>query len=65
MLDFGLAHIYGYETKDFNKQVKNNQERFEPDFYFQLNRNEWDSILRWKISTANSVLQTKMRLVAF
>lgn len=55
MLDFDLAHIYGYETKDFNKQVKNNQERFEPDFYFQLNRNEWDSILRWKISTANSV----------
>ncbi len=24
MLDFDLAAIYGYETKNFNRQVKNN-----------------------------------------
>ena len=24
MLDFELAEIYGYETKNFNRQVKNN-----------------------------------------
>ena len=24
MLDFELAKIYGYETKNFNRQVKNN-----------------------------------------
>jgi len=27
MLDFELAEIYGYETKNFNRQVKNNAER--------------------------------------
>ena len=65
MLDFDLAHIYGYETKDFNKQVKYNQERFEPDFYFQLNRNEWDSILRCKISTANGISKRRYLPFAF
>ena len=25
MLDVDLAEIYGYETKNFNRQVKNNQ----------------------------------------
>ena len=29
MLDSDLAQIYGYETKDFNRQVKNNIERFD------------------------------------
>ena len=37
MLDFELAEIYGYETKNFNRQVKNNAERFEGDeFMFRL-----------------------------
>ena len=27
MLDFDLAEIYGYDTRDFNKQVKNNIEK--------------------------------------
>ena len=29
MLDFELAEIYGYETKNFNRQVKNNAERID------------------------------------
>ena len=41
MLDFELAEIYGYETKNFNRQVKNNAARFEgEDFMFQLTREE-------------------------
>ena len=37
MLDVDLAEIYGYETKNFNRQVKNNLEKFEgDDFMFQL-----------------------------
>ncbi len=32
MLDADLAEIYGYSTKDFNRQVKNNIERFAEDF---------------------------------
>lgn len=31
MLDSDLAEIYGYETKDFNRQVKNNAKKFEGD----------------------------------
>lgn len=40
MLDFDLAEIYGYTTKAFNQQVKNNSERFAPDFNFKLTREE-------------------------
>ncbi|MBR1589991.1 MAG: ORF6N domain-containing protein, partial [Acidaminococcaceae bacterium] len=29
MLDFELAEIYGYSTKNFNRQVKNNLAKFE------------------------------------
>ena len=36
MLDFDLAKIYGYSTKAFNQQVKNNSERFASDFAFKL-----------------------------
>ena len=35
MLDFELAEIYGYETKDFNQQVKNNIEQLDDDFNSQ------------------------------
>ena len=31
MLDVDLARIYGYETRRFNEQVKNNVERFDDD----------------------------------
>ena len=55
MLDFELARIYGYETRDFNNQVKNNIERFDNDFRFQLTTDEWNDILRLKKSTANSI----------
>ncbi len=41
MLDFDLAEIYGYTTKRFNEQVKNNIEKFDDDFMFQLFRDEW------------------------
>ena len=34
MLDFEFAEIYGYTTKRFNEQVKNNIERFDEDFRF-------------------------------
>ena len=51
MLDFELAEIYGYETKRFNEQVKNNIEKFDDDFRFQLTKEEWE-ILRSKISTS-------------
>ena len=36
-----LAEIYGYETKIFNRQVKNNIEKFDDDFMFQLTNEEY------------------------
>ena len=57
MLDFELAEIYGYETKSFNRQVKNNAKKFEgDDFMFQLTRDELDEISRCKNFTS---IQTK------
>ena len=53
MLDFELAEIYGYSTKRFNEQVKNNADKFDEDFMFQLSKDEW-GILRSKNSTSNS-----------
>ena len=53
MLDFDLAQIYGYETKNFNRQVKNNIERFDSDFMFQLSDVEIGEILRCKNFTSS------------
>ena len=52
MLDRDLAEIYGYEVKRFNEQVKNNIERFDDDFRFQLTDEEVNN-LRSKISTSS------------
>lgn len=40
MLDADLAEIYGYSTKVFNRQVKNNIDRFPEEFRFQLNASD-------------------------
>lgn len=54
MLDSDLAEIYGYTTKAFNQQVKNNIERFdEEDMMFQLTEEETSQLSRSKILTMN------------
>ncbi len=53
MLDFELAKIYGYETKRFNEHVKNNINRFPERYRFQLNKEEYEIILRSKKSTSS------------
>lgn len=45
MLDMDLAQIYGYTTKRFNEQVKNNLEKFDEDFRFQLTKAEVDYLI--------------------
>ena len=52
MLDADLAEIYGYSTSAFNRQVKNNIEKFDEDFRFQLTTEE---LSRCK----NCILNTK------
>ena len=45
MIDSDLARIYGYSTKDFNQQVKNNIEKFDDDFMFQLTEDEFKILM--------------------
>ena len=52
LLDADLAIIYGYTTKAFNQQVKNNIEKFDEDFMFELSDKEVEN-LRSKFLTAN------------
>jgi hypothetical protein len=52
MLDKDLAQLYGVETKRINEAVRNNQDKFPEDFYFELTNIEFEN-LRSKISTAN------------
>ena len=52
MLDRDLAELYGVETKRINEAVRNNQDKFMDDFYFELTNNEFEN-LRSKFSTAN------------
>lgn len=53
MLDSDLAKIYGYTTKAFNQQIKNNIERFPEDMMFQLTLDEAKECLRSKFFTLN------------
>lgn len=54
MMDADLAVIYGYTTKAFNQQVKNNIEKFDDDFRFQLTQEEYNEILRSKKMALNT-----------
>ena len=53
MLDSDLARLYGCAngTKDINKAVKRNINKFPEDFYFELNGNEYKNILRFQNGT--------------
>ena len=52
MLDFDLARIYGYSTKAFNQQVKNNIEKFPDDMMFKLSKEESEFLARSQNLTA-------------
>ena len=58
ILDSDLSEIYGYTTKAFNQQVKNNIEKFDEDFMFELTDDEVEN-LRSNFLTAN--LNSKSR----
>ena len=53
MLDSDLAKLYQCKngTKDINKAVKRNIERFPEDFYFQLTKEEYSNFLRFQNGT--------------
>ena len=51
MLDSDVARLYHYETKNINKAVKRNIDRFPEEFCFQLTENEFQT-LRFQIGTS-------------
>ncbi len=53
MFDSDLAELYGCKngTKDINKAVKRNINKFPSDFYFQLTKKEYNEILRFQNGT--------------
>ena len=54
MIDSDLAEIYGYTTKAFNQQVKNNIEKFdEEDLMFRLSDDEVKELSKSKTFTLN------------
>ena len=59
MLDKDLAKLYQCTngTKDINKAVKRNINRFPPDFYFQLTETEINN-LWFQSGTANNMSRT-------
>mgnify|MGYP003221727388 CR=1 FL=1 len=52
MLDSDVAMLYHYETKNVNKAMKRNIERFPEDFCFQLTNDEFKN-LRFQNGTLN------------
>ena len=57
--DADVADLYGVETKRINEAVKNNLEKFPPDYMFVLDKEEVQ-ILRSKFSTAKLSPKTRV-----
>ncbi|KKP68115.1 MAG: KilA-N, DNA-binding domain protein [Candidatus Moranbacteria bacterium GW2011_GWE1_35_17] len=52
MFDRDLAMLYDVETRDLNKAVKRNADRFPDDFMFQLSKEEF-KLLMFHFGTSN------------
>ena len=52
LLDRDVAALYGVETRDINKSVRNNPDKFPKGHVIELNDSELKG-LRWKNSTTN------------
>ena len=63
MLDSDVAILYHYTTKNINKAVKRNIDRFPEDFCFQLTEMEFQN-LRSQIGTLNKNRTTKAKEIA-
>jgi len=65
LLDSDVAGIYGVETRDINKAVKNNPDKFPNEGYiFEISNQEFKD-LRWKDSTTNISSMTRVLPKAF
>ncbi|MDR3012189.1 MAG: ORF6N domain-containing protein [Chitinispirillales bacterium] len=46
LLDCDVASLYGIETKDVNRAVKNNQDKFPDGYVITLDKNEKDELVK-------------------
>jgi len=63
LLDSDVAEMYGVETRDINKSVKNNPDKFPDSYILELSKEELED-LRWKNSTAK-LAKTRINPKAF
>ncbi|GEM_PF-3559094 len=61
IIDRDVAELYGVETKDINRAVKNNPDMFPLGYFFVLNDQEFAD-LRLKIFTANQGATSNIQL---
>ena len=64
MLDADLARLYGVTTKNLNKAVKRNVNRFPSDFMFRLRSSE-TKILRFQTGTSSGTAHGGRRYLPF
>src|SRR6185436_15015203 len=53
ILDSDVAELYGVHTRDINKAVKNNPDKFPNGYIFEITKKEFED-MRWKISTGSN-----------
>jgi len=51
IVDSDVAQLYGVETRDINKAVRNNPDKFPDGYVITLTKDELKT-LQWKFSTA-------------
>lgn len=61
MLDSDLAELYDVETKNLNRAVNRNSDRFPPNFMFQLSEEEYQS-LRSQIVISSSSTSLRFQI---
>lgn len=64
ILDSDVAELYGVQTRDINKSVKNNPDKFPERYVFELDKQEVTD-LRWKNSTTNWSSKSRVLPKAF
>lgn len=52
LFDFGLAELYGVETRVLNQAVKRNAERFPEDFMFQLSKVQFENLKSQSVTSS-------------
>ncbi len=63
MLDSDLAELYGVETKNLNKAVKRNKDRFPENFMFQLTPHEFENLKSQFVTSSEKGLRSQIAIL--